>query len=168
MISQEERRKMTKPGFWGFLLAGASLVCVPSLQAHHSFGEFDQSTELLMTGEVVRWAFNNPHTWLYLNVEGEDGAVSLWSFEGSGPVNLLRRSINGNTFQPGDRLTFMYCPIRDGRPAGHLGWVRLADGAYIDPSDGGCAGDDETIERWKGWLDQGFTSNIEATAAESH
>ena len=121
-----------------------------------------------MTGEVVRWAFNNPHTWLYLNVAGNDGSVSLWSFEGSGPVNLLRRSIYGNTFKPGDRLTFMYCPIRDGRPAGHLGWVRLGDGTYIDPSDGGCAGDEETIERWKGWLEQGFTSNIDAMTAESH
>ena len=66
----------------------------------------------------MRWAFNNPHTWLYLNVEDEHGAVSLWSFEGSGPVNLLRRSINCNTFKPGDCLTFMLCPIRDGRHAG--------------------------------------------------
>ena len=159
---------MKRSVVWGFLWASAGPMPAISLQAHHSFGEFDQSTELLMTGEVVRWAFNNPHTWLYLNVEGEDGADSLWSFEGSGPVNLLRRSIDGNTFQPGDRLTFMYCPIRDGRPAGHLGWARLEDGTYIDPSDGGCAGDDETIERWKGWLEQGFTSNMDAQAAESH
>ena len=157
---------MKNTGYWGLLLSGVALIPVASLQAHHSFVEFDQSTELIMTGEVVRWAFNNPHTWLYLNVEGEDGTVSLWSFEGSGPVSLFRRGINGNTFKPGDRLTFMFCPIRDGRPAGHLGWVRLEDGTMIDPSDGGCAGDEETIERWKGWLERGFTSNIDAMAAE--
>lgn len=150
---------------WGLLLTGAGLVSAESLPAHHSFVQFDQSTELIMSGEVVRWAFNAPHSWLYLDVEGNDGDVTLWSFEGSGPVSLLRRSINGNTFEPGDRLTFMYCPIRDGRPAGHLGWVRLEDGTYIDPSDGGCAGDEETIERWKGWLEQGFSSNKDAMAA---
>ncbi len=153
---------------WGLLLTGAGLVSAESLPAHHSFVQFDQSTELIMSGEVVRWAFNAPHSWLYLDVEDNDGDVTLWSFEGSGPVSLLRRSINGNTFEPGDRLTFMYCPIRDGRPAGHLGWVRLEDGTYIDPSDGGCAGDEETIERWKGWLEQGFASNRDAMAAESH
>ncbi len=153
---------------WGLLLTGAGLVSAESLPAHHSFVQFDQSTELIMSGEVVRWAFNAPHSWLYLDVENNDGDVTLWSFEGSGPVSLLRRSINGNTFEPGDRLTFMYCPIRDGRPAGHLGWVRLEDGTYIDPSDGGCAGDEETIERWKGWLEQGFASNRDAMAAESH
>lgn len=150
---------------WGLLLTGAGLVSAESLPAHHSFVQFDQSTELIMSGEVVRWAFNAPHSWLYLDVENNDGDVTLWSFEGSGPVSLLRRSINGNTFEPGDRLTFMYCPIRDGRPAGHLGWVRLEDGTYIDPSDGGCAGDEETIERWKGWLEQGFSSNKDAMAA---
>lgn len=153
---------------WGLLLACAGLVSAESLSAHHSFVQFDQSTELIMSGEVVRWAFNAPHSWLYLDVQDNDGDVTLWSFEGSGPVSLLRRSISGNTFEPGDRITFMFCPIRDGRPAGHLGWVRLEDGTYIDPSDGGCAGDEETIERWKGWIEQGFTSNRDAMAAESH
>ena len=160
--------KTKKTAVWGLVLAGAGLFSAVSLQAYHSFGEFDQSAELIMTGEVVRWAFNNPHTRLYLNVEVENGAVSLWSFEGSGPVNLLRRSINGNTFKLDDRLTSMYCPIRDGRPAGHLMWVQLEKGSVIDPSDGGCVGDEETVERWKGWLEHGFTSNKDAMAAESH
>jgi Family of unknown function (DUF6152) len=132
--------------------------------AHHSFAQFDRDTEKLISGEVVRWAFNNPHTWLYMNVENEDGTTTLWGFEGSGPINLLRRGINGATFEPGDRLTLMYCPLRDGRPGGHMGWARLADGRFIDPSDGGCFGDEETIKKWQGWLELGITSSAEVAS----
>ena len=146
-------------------LTVGGLFSAAELSAHHSFSQFDRDTELLMSGEVVRWAFNNPHAWLYLNVKNDDGSTTLWSFEGSGVVRLLGKRINGNTFKPGDQITFMYCPLRDGRAGGHLGWVRLGDGTFIDPSDGGCSGDQETQERWKGWLEQGFTSKAEAEAA---
>lgn len=147
----------------GALAAG--LAMGTAVQAHHSFTQFDRDTEMVKTGTVVRWAFNNPHSWLYLNVANDDGSETLWSFEGSGPVSLIGRGITGSTFEPGDTLTFMYCPMVDGRPGGHLGWARLADGAYINPSDGGCNGNEANIDQWKEWIDQGFTSNTEATAA---
>ena len=134
-------------------------------QAHHSFIAVDSNIERLMTGTVTQWSFNNPHSWLYLDVENEDGTTTLWSFEGSAPISLLGKRITGDTFQPGDRITFMYCPLKDGRPGGHLGWAQLGDGSFINPSDGGCAGDEETIARWKEWLEQGFTSIAEAEAA---
>jgi hypothetical protein len=146
------------------LLAG--ILMAGSVHAHHSFSQFDRDTEMLKTGEVVRWAFNNPHSWLYLNVENADGTTTLWSFEGSSPVSLLPRGITGSTFEPGDVITFMFCPLVDGRPGGHLGWAQLEDGSYINPSDGGCNGDEANIERWKGWIEQGFTSNKEAAAAQ--
>ncbi len=147
----------------GALAAG--LAMATAVHAHHSFTQFDRDTEMVQTGTVVRWAFNNPHSWLYLNVANDDGSETLWSFEGSGPVSLIGRGITGSTFEPGDTLTFMYCPMVDGRPGGHLGWARLADGSYINPSDGGCNGNEANIEQWKEWIDQGFTSNTEATAA---
>lgn len=144
--------------------AAAGLVTVTAT-AHHSFTQFDRTQELVKTGTVVRWAFNNPHSWLYLNIENEDGSETLWSFEGSGPVSLISRGITGHTYQPGDVITFMFCPMRDGRPGGHLGWVRLGDGSYVNPSDGGCNGSEANIEQWKAWIDQGFLSKAEAMAA---
>ena len=145
--------------------ATAGLLTMTAVDAHHSFTQFDREQELIKTGTVVRWAFNNPHSWLYLNIEDEDGNESLWSFEASGPVSLITRGITGATFEPGDTVTFMYCPMKDGRPAGHLGWAKLADGSFINPSDGGCNGNDDNIARWRGWLEQGFMSKAEAEAA---
>ena len=142
-------------------LAFAAMILATTAHGHHSFAQFDRDTQNVIAGEVVRWAFNNPHAWLYINVENDDGSTTLWSFEGSGPINLLRRKINGGTFKPGDRITLTHCPLRDGRPGGHMGWVLLADGSFLDVSDGGCAGDEDTIEKWKGWLAQGVTSSAD-------
>jgi hypothetical protein len=144
---------------------GAALVTAGAAQAHHSFSQFDRTTEVVKTGEIVRWAFNNPHSWLYLDIGNPDGTTTLWSFEGSSPTSLIARGITGSTFEPGAVITFMYCPLADGRPGGHLGWAQLADGSYINPSDGGCDGDDANVERWKVWIEQGFRSNREAAAA---
>lgn len=145
--------------------AAATLVCGSLLAvtaaAHHSFTQFDRDTEVVKTGTVVRWAFNNPHSWLYLNIANDDGTETLWSFEGSSPTSLIGRGVTGSTFEPGDSVTFMFCPLRDGRPGGAIGWARLEDGSYVDPSDGGCAGNEASVTRWKTWLAQGVTSSAD-------
>jgi uncharacterized protein DUF6152 len=134
--------------------------------AHHSFAMFDKTVEKVVTGKVVRWAFNNPHSWLYINVKNKDGSETLWSFEGSSPTQLLQRGINGFTFEPGSSILVQFCPLKDGRPGGGIGWVRLANGNFISPADGGCNGSAEAIERWKGWLAKGYTSSTEAQKAQ--
>jgi hypothetical protein len=154
-----------------FLFARTLVACATTLtlvsttEAHHSFSMFDRDTQVVVTGTVARWAFNNPHSWLYLNVENADGSETLWSFEGAAPPQLVGRGITGSTFEPGDTLTLMYCPLVDGRAGGALGWVKVADDSFLVPNDGGCRSDDATITRWKGWLDQGYRSSKEALQA---
>ena len=126
----------------------------------------DKTVEKVATGKVVSWAFNNPHSWLYINVKNKDGSETLWGFEGSSPTQLLQRGINGYSFQPGTTVTVQYCPLKDGRPGGGLGWVRLANGTFVSPADGGCNGGPDAIERWKVWLAKGYTSSTEAQNAK--
>ena len=147
-------------------LSIALLLAASVATAHHSFAMFDRSIEKVATGTIVRWTFNNPHSWLYLNIKDKDGKETLWSFEGSSPTSLLQRGITGTTFEPGNTITILYCPLKDGRPGGGLGWARLPNGTFINPADGGCTGSAEAIERWKGWLAKGYTSNIEAQNAK--
>jgi hypothetical protein len=145
------------------LLTTLTLVSVGN--AHHSFSMFDRDTQRVLTGTVERWAFNNPHSWLYINVKNDDGTATLWSFEGAAPPQLVGRGITGATFEPGDTLTLMYCPLSDGRSGGALGWVQVADDNYILPGDGGCRADEATVTRWKGWLEQGIRSSEDAPPA---
>lgn len=146
-------------------LAVTALALCTAAQAHHSFSMFDRDTQRVLTGTVERWAFNNPHSWLYLNVKNDDGTETLWSFEGAAPPQLVGRGITGSTLEPGDTLTLMYCPLADGRNGGAMGWVKLADDSFIIPSDGGCRTDEATVTRWKTWLEQGYLSSEDAEQA---
>lgn len=140
----------------------APLLTSAVATAHHSFAMFDRTVEKVITGTVVRWQFNSPHSWLYVNVKNPDGTDTLWSFEGSAPPQLLTRGVTGTSFEPGSTITLSYCPMKDGRNAGGLGWVKLANGKFLNPADGGCDGSEKAIEKWKPWLAAGFTSSADA------
>lgn len=145
----------TLPVLSALTLAALTVTANPA-SAHHAFSMFDRSDERVLSGTVARWAFNNPHSWLYMNVANEDGTETLWSFEASAVPALIQRGINGGTYEPGDKVTVLYCPLVDGRPGGGLGWVRIEDGTFTNPSDGGCNGSAQNIEKWKGLLEQGI------------
>ena len=122
---------------------------------------------------VPEWPLGKPGPWRAVAVEvgpdavkafwrNADGTETLWSFEGSAPPSLLQRGISGSTFEPGNTVTISYCPLKDGRPGGGLGWARLANGTFVNPADGGCDGSVKAIEKWKGWLAAGYTSSTDA------
>ncbi len=45
--------------------------------------------------------------------------------------------MNGFTFQPGDPVELVVCPLRDGRRGGAIGIV-IKDDIWYTPNDGGC------------------------------
>ena len=151
-----------KTALRALLVALVALLPTSAAIAHHSFAMFDRTVEKVITGTVVRWQFNSPHSWLYLNVKSPDGGETLWSFEGSAPPSLLPRGVTGSSFEPGSTITISNCPMKDGRAAGGLGWVRLANGTFLNPSDGGCDGSEKAVEKWKPWLAAGYTSSADA------
>ena len=142
----------------------AGLFLAQAVLGHHSFSQFDRNVQRIVTGTVTTWAFNNPHVWIHVDEVAEDGSITQWSFEGAGLVPLLKKGIDGNTFKPGDQVVVMYCPLRDGRPGGAIGWIIREDEPMINPNDGGCWVTDEMKTQWMEWLEQGFTSNLEAEA----
>tara|TARA_R100001163_G_C5059504_1_gene196204 strand:+ start:586 stop:1062 length:477 start_codon:yes stop_codon:yes gene_type:complete len=151
--------KITIKSLSTVVLAIITLSLVGVASAHHSFAMFDRNQEHVYSGEVVRWAFNSPHTALY--IRDDDGA--LWAFEGSAPARMFDRDplITGYTFQPGDRLTVVGCPLRDGRTGGAVGLV-IKDDIWYNPQDGGCNANEEN---WRNWLPKGYMSKADAVSA---
>lgn len=155
---------MRKSRILAVLMVFSSVLGASAL-AHHSFSMFDRDTEMHLTGVVTRWAFNNPHAWLYIDVTDESGEVVEWGFEGNAPPSLVRNGITGRTFKPGDVVSVMFSPLVDGRPGGAMCWVKVADGSYLRPADGGCGSrDPESQARWEKWAAMGITSNKDPRA----
>jgi len=81
---------------------------------------FNNQVVLTLRGTVTRFDYLNPHSWLYVNVENEDGTVTEWGFELDAPPRLRRLGIPPTFWQPGDVVTVKTNPLHDGRPAGLL------------------------------------------------
>ena len=104
----------------GVLLLGLVILAAPSARSHHSAAMFDDQVVLTLRGTVTRFDYLNPHSWLYVDVENDDGSVTEWGFELDAPPRLRRIGISPTFWQPGDAVIVKTNPLRDGRPAGHL------------------------------------------------
>ncbi len=84
----------------------ALLICIlaplPFAVAHHSASpHYDVSKPISLVGEVVEFKFVNPHAFLYLDVENEDGSVSRWNCEFSAASKHRRDGWTKEIFEPG-------------------------------------------------------------------
>jgi hypothetical protein len=103
----------------GFVALAGLIAALPAI-AHHSGAMFDDQLTLELTGTVTHFDYVNPHSWLYINVEDENGEVTEWGFELDAPPRLRRIGISPNFWREGDRVVVRTRPLKDGRPAGFL------------------------------------------------
>jgi len=106
-----------------------------SLQAsaHHSTAIYDSDNPIELKGRVVEWQFTNPHTFIILAVEDNNGEEVIWSLEGGNTSLVFRRGWTPESLQPGDELIVTVRPLHSGAPGGNYSDVRNADGTPFDP-----------------------------------
>jgi hypothetical protein len=83
----------------------ALLLPVAPAWAHHAFAaEFDSTRPLKLHGTVTEWEMINPHSWIHIDVKGDDGMVVSWMVEAGSPNTLLRLGFSRNSLPPGTEL----------------------------------------------------------------
>lgn len=110
----------------------AVLVMAMPAIAHHSFAMFDQTKEIILKGTVAEFYWINPHTHLILNVEAGPGVdpqmVGEWDVEGASPGIMSVQGWSSTMVKPGDRITVVANPLRNGQKGATLFYVTLPDG----------------------------------------
>jgi len=111
-------------------LAFAALCTLTTYQAvaHHSFAaEFDSTVPVHVSGTVVKVDWTNPHTYIFVEVETEDGDYEEWAFEMGSPNGLMRRGWTRNTLEIGEEIIVRGTRARDGSFKGNVQTVVIAD-----------------------------------------
>ena len=100
----------------------------PPVSAHHALTAYDRNQSKSVEGVVKEFRFVNPHARLLLLVQGSDGSMKEWDFEGGGVRRLQSRGLTADTISKGDKITVSYNPMRNGSTGGFfLGFI-TADG----------------------------------------
>lgn len=92
-----------------------SLLSSATAMSHHSFSaEFDVGRPVEITGTVTSFELTNPHAWLFIETEDDQGNLQSWAIELLGINVLMRSGMTHNTVKPGDLLTITGFGSRDG------------------------------------------------------
>ena len=125
------------PGIRAF--AFASLLAVSAAaNAHHSFAPYEPDVQVRYTGKVANFEWQNPHVYIELDITDDAGETKRWLIECANPGILNRVGWKWNMIKPGDEISVIVSPLRNGEPGALLKAVKLADGQQF--SNGGPAG----------------------------
>ena len=105
-----------------YLIAAIGALSMPAL-AHHSHGNYQMTEYTHLEGTVTEFIYMNPHSWVYMSVEGEDGESPIWAL-GSGSVGALARAgVSASTIVPGDKISVRCHQLKDGASGCLLGFL---------------------------------------------
>jgi hypothetical protein len=112
-------------------LSAVGVLLLPlTLSAHHSPSMFG-GEPLTLTGTVREFQWTNPHSYIQLVVEREDGTAEEWSLEMGANAYLYNLGWRPSTVKAGDRLTVTIEPLRNGKPGGLVIEVTTPDGETV-------------------------------------
>jgi hypothetical protein len=100
--------------------------------AHHGFVSwFDMTRSTTVKGTVTSFDWTNPHAYIYFDVKDEKGAIVKWSAELGALAMLARAGWKRDTLKPGDEITAIGNPAKDGKPIMHLDKIVFANGQEL-------------------------------------
>jgi hypothetical protein len=113
---------------------GAMLAAAGPTLAHHSRAMFDMTKNVTYRGVVKEYRWQNPHSHIVITV-GSDATdpstVGTWDVEASSISLMVSRGWNRMTYKPGDLITVVAHPSRNGSKVVLLFYAIKADGTRL-------------------------------------
>lgn len=114
------------------LIAGIVSLVAASASAHHSEAAFDRTNPIIVTGDVTKFLWANPHVWIHLNVPNNKGSYDQWVLEGPPIAMMTRNGWNGKSVRPGENVRLLVAPYRDGSKRGEfMALKKTKEGIYL-------------------------------------
>ena len=115
------------------MAVGIALAAAPTL-AHHSRAMFQMGKNITYRGVVEEYRWQNPHSHIVVTV-GADAAdpstVGTWTIEASAISVMTTSKWTSRTYKPGDPITVVAHPNRDGSNLVLLFYAIKADGTRL-------------------------------------
>jgi hypothetical protein len=122
------RQRVSRKRAFALAIALAGISLTPPVSAHHSASRFDLSIrDNRVSGIVKEFNAANPHTKIVLEVTDEKGTRDI-EYEGHSHNNYYRAGWRVGAVNPGDEITLIAAPTRDGTDGGYALGVITQDG----------------------------------------
>lgn len=141
-----------------FLISGVALsIFSVTVLAHHSYGPYQIGTEIQFQGEITRVGLANPHSWIYMDVENENGEIESWALEGGGIGQFRAAGWDGVAL--GQQIGVTCVPLRSGDKGCYIRGIELiADSEEADGLNPGVT-EESSWARFE-YRDQNFRANF--------
>jgi hypothetical protein len=113
-------------------MSAGAMLAATAASAHHAFAtEFDVDSPIELRGKVTKVELINPHSWIHIEVLGDNGEATAWMIEGGSPNALVRRGITKASVPIGSELVVRGYQARDGSNRAVGRDLRFADGREL-------------------------------------
>jgi hypothetical protein len=111
-------------------LAGFFLAPGPAI-AHHGEAAYEATKKLTMRATMTEFEWANPHCLLRFDVSDDKGNKRHWIVQAINPLMLSRYGWTRDSLKPGDMVTVLFRPAKNGEMMGILDKVVLANGREL-------------------------------------
>jgi hypothetical protein len=106
-------------------------VFVSATGARAPFRRDVRAHQIALTGVVTKVEWTNPHTFMYLNVKNDKGAIEEWAIEINSPNFLRHNGWTSSTVSAGDTIICTGAPAKSGSRFMHGMTIELSNGVQL-------------------------------------
>jgi hypothetical protein len=118
------------------ILAAAAIASAP-LSAHHSPIIFDTDSVVVLQGQISRYDWANPHSYIFVEAVNDNGETTEWQLETDATPILQRNGWTPESLVPGDLVSVRASPDRrTDRAHAMLISLEKENGSVLTPTSG--------------------------------